>query len=78
MYQYYLRAEGLGLSWVGSGRLIFTLTTSDADFAAITDRLVAAARAMRDDGFWWAPDGLTNKAIRRGILREMWKQRFGS
>jgi glutamate-1-semialdehyde 2,1-aminomutase len=76
MYQYYLRAEGLALSWVGSGRLIFTLDTSDADFTAIVDRLVAAARAMRDDGFWWAPDGLTNKAIRRQILREMLARRF--
>ena len=25
MFQYYLRAEGLALSWVGTGRLIFSL-----------------------------------------------------
>jgi glutamate-1-semialdehyde 2,1-aminomutase len=71
MFQYYLRAAGLALSWVGSGRLIFTLDTSDADFQTIAERLVVAAGAMRDDGFWWAPEGLTNKAIRRRILREM-------
>ena len=35
MLQYYLRAEGLVLSWVGTGRLIFSLNYSDADFAAV-------------------------------------------
>ncbi|MCV5737423.1 hypothetical protein OFN56_36540, partial [Escherichia coli] len=33
MLQYYLRAEGLLLSWVGTGRFIFSLNYSDADFA---------------------------------------------
>ena len=42
MLQYYLRAEGLALSWVGTGRLIFSLNYSDADFEAVADKLVAA------------------------------------
>ena len=33
MLQYYLRAEGLALSIVGTGRFIFSLNYSDADFA---------------------------------------------
>lgn len=78
MFQFYLRAEGLALSWVGTGRLIFSLNFSDADFAEVATRLVRAAQAMQADGWWWEAPGLTNKAIRRGILREMWKQRFGS
>ena len=45
MLQYYLRAEGLALSWVGTGRLIFSLNYTDADFEAVADRFVAAARA---------------------------------
>ena len=53
MFQYYLRAEGLALSWVGSGRLIFSHNYSDADFEAVADRVVAAATAMNDDGWWW-------------------------
>ncbi|MFN0040300.1 MAG: aminotransferase class III-fold pyridoxal phosphate-dependent enzyme, partial [Burkholderiales bacterium] len=35
MLQFYLRAEGLALSWVGTGRLIFSLNYSDADFGEV-------------------------------------------
>ena len=58
MFQYYLRAEGLALSWVGSGRFIFSLNYSEADFAAVADRFVAAAQQMAEDGFWWAAPAL--------------------
>ena len=71
MLQYYLRAAGLALSWVGTGRFIFSLNYSDADFAAVADKFVAAARAMEEDGFWWTDAALTNKAIKRRVLREM-------
>jgi len=71
MFQYYLRAQGLGLSWVGTARLIFSLNYSDADFAAVADRVVAAAEAMRRDGWWWPGTALTNRAIRRRVFREL-------
>ena len=71
MLQYYLRAAGLALSWVGTGRLIFSLNYTDADFAEVADRIVSAARAMQRDGWWWAPPALTNRSIRRRVLREM-------
>jgi glutamate-1-semialdehyde 2,1-aminomutase len=71
MLQYYLRAQGLALSWVGTGRLIFSLNYSEADFAAVADRFVAAAEAMRADGWWWRNPDLTNKSIKRAILKEM-------
>jgi glutamate-1-semialdehyde 2,1-aminomutase len=70
MFQYYLRAEGLALSWIGTGRLIFSLDYSDADFAAVADRFLAAANAMERDGWWWHDPALTNKSIRRAILKE--------
>jgi glutamate-1-semialdehyde 2,1-aminomutase len=71
IFQYYLRAQGLSLSWIGTARLIFSLNYSDADFAAVTSRVVAAAEAMRRDGWWWQNPALTNKAIRRRVLREL-------
>lgn len=71
MLQYYLRAEELALSWVGTGRLIFSLNYSDADFAAVADRFVTAAGNMKRDGWWWRNPSLTNKSVRRQILKEM-------
>ena len=78
MLQFYLRAEGLALSWVGTGRFIFSLNYTDADVEAVADRFVAAARAMKEDGFWWASAALTNKAINRRVLREMLAARRGA
>jgi glutamate-1-semialdehyde 2,1-aminomutase len=76
MLQYYLRAEGLALSWVGTGRLIFSLNYSDADFDVVADRFIAAAKGMQHDGWWWCEPTTTNKSIRRRILWEMIAQRF--
>ncbi|NBR30057.1 MAG: glutamate-1-semialdehyde 2,1-aminomutase, partial [Betaproteobacteria bacterium] len=78
MFQYYLRAEGLALSWVGSGRIVFSLNYGDADFINVCDRFVAAAAAMERDGWWWAAPQLTNKTIRRGVLRELLAHRFAT
>ena len=71
MLQFYLRVHGLALSWIGTGRLIFSLNTTDSDFEAVAERFVAAAKAMQADGWWWADASATNKSIKRQILREM-------
>jgi glutamate-1-semialdehyde 2,1-aminomutase len=76
MLQYYLRAQGLWLSWIGTGRLAFSLDYGEAEFEAVLERFVAAARAMREDGWWWSDAALSNRTIRRGILREMIAQRL--
>jgi glutamate-1-semialdehyde 2,1-aminomutase len=76
MLQYYLRAQGLWLSWIGTGRLAFSFDYGEAEFDAVAERFVAAARAMREDGWWWSDAALSNRNIRRGILREMIAQRL--
>jgi glutamate-1-semialdehyde 2,1-aminomutase len=76
IYQYYVRAQGLALSWIGTGRLIFSLNYSDADFAAVADRLIEAAAQMERDGWWWHDGAATNKSIRRSVLKEILAHRF--
>lgn len=71
MFQYYLRAEGLNLSWVGSGRLVFSHNYTDEDFAAVAERFVAAAAAMMSDGWWWQGEELTNASIQKRIRGEL-------
>ena len=78
MLQYYLRAAGLALSWVGTGRLIFSLNYTEEDFTAVADRIVSAAEEMQRDGWWWSDSRLTNKAIKRRVLREMLQARWAS
>jgi glutamate-1-semialdehyde 2,1-aminomutase len=71
MLQYYLRAEGLALSWIGTGRIIFSLNYTEQDFEAVANRFVAAARAMHGDGWWWVDARPHKRPIKRQILREM-------
>ncbi|MGS5086575.1 aminotransferase class III-fold pyridoxal phosphate-dependent enzyme [Hydrogenophaga sp. A37] len=71
LLQYYLRWHGLALSWVGTGRLIFSLNFSDADFEQVLQRFVLAGCDMQSQGWWGQGGGQSNRAIRRGILREV-------
>ncbi len=75
MLQYYLRDAGLALAWVGTGRLIFSLNYTAADYAEVADRIVAAARQMLHDGWWWSDPGATGARIRRRVLFEMLQAR---
>ena len=76
MLQFYLREQGLALSWIGTGRLIFSLNYSDADFNAVLERFVQAAKVMQAEGWWTSDAALSNKAIKRSILLEMLRQKF--
>jgi glutamate-1-semialdehyde 2,1-aminomutase len=76
LFQFYLRAHGLALSWVGTGRLIFSHDYTDGDFAAVTERFVTAAREMRTAGWWWTAPAATTTSLRRQVLRELLRARL--
>jgi glutamate-1-semialdehyde 2,1-aminomutase len=78
LLQYYLRREGLALSWVGTGRLIFSLNYTGQDFEAVASRFVAAVTAMTQDGWWWEADGAgtQGRSIKRQVLFEILSHRL--
>jgi glutamate-1-semialdehyde 2,1-aminomutase len=52
LLQYYLRAEGVALSWVGTGRCMSSLDFAPDDYRELQAKLVNAAKAMKNDGWW--------------------------
>jgi glutamate-1-semialdehyde 2,1-aminomutase len=69
MFQFYLRAEGLTLSWVGSGRLIFSHAYREEDFREVAGRIESAAEKMAADGWWWWNGVQGDAEIERSILK---------
>jgi glutamate-1-semialdehyde 2,1-aminomutase len=78
MYQFYLRTQGIALSWVGTGRIIFSLNYSDADVQQVLDRFVQAGHQMLKDGWWIQAPEQTNRSIRRRIFKEMMRRRWAA
>jgi glutamate-1-semialdehyde 2,1-aminomutase len=78
MLQFYLRAQGLALSWVGSGRLVFSLNYEDGGLRRRVRPLRGgrrpghAARRLVVEGAGGDPPHL-----KRGLLRELLSERFG-
>ncbi|MGE3848781.1 MAG: aminotransferase class III-fold pyridoxal phosphate-dependent enzyme [Gammaproteobacteria bacterium] len=74
LLQYYLRAEGVNLSWVGTGRCMFNLDFSDEDYIDMTDALLSAGLRMREDKWWLTEDEQPDRdrriarATRRDLL----------
>uniref|UniRef100_A0A7S2S1D5 Glutamate-1-semialdehyde 2,1-aminomutase n=1 Tax=Rhizochromulina marina TaxID=1034831 RepID=A0A7S2S1D5_9STRA len=55
--QYLLRDEGVQLSWVGTGRLNFSLDFNKADLNRLKEKMIRACERMKDDGWWWKSPG---------------------
>lgn len=71
MLQFYLRAQGLELSWLGSGRMIMSFNFTDDEFNEVIELFIGAALKMQADAWWWQSPLLTNKAIKRQFLKDM-------
>ncbi len=52
LLQYYLRAEGVTLSWVGTGRCMSSLDFTQEDYQELQTKIVRAAQSMKADGWW--------------------------
>jgi glutamate-1-semialdehyde 2,1-aminomutase len=52
LLQYYLRAEGVAMTWVGTGRCLSNMDFTEKDYEALQTKLLSAARAMNADGWW--------------------------
>ncbi len=71
LLQYYLRAEGISLGWIGTGRFIFSHDYTDEDVAEVIRRFVTAAKAMDADGWFWRDPNASEASIRSSVMREI-------
>ena len=52
LLQYYLRAEGVTLSWVGTGRCLSSMDFTADDYQELQEKLLSAAQKMKSDAWW--------------------------
>jgi glutamate-1-semialdehyde 2,1-aminomutase len=73
LLQYYLRDEGITLSWVGTGRCLSSMDFTSADYTILERAIVRAARQMNHDGWWLAAESnpQREKRMRMCLMREM-------
>jgi glutamate-1-semialdehyde 2,1-aminomutase len=73
LLQYYLRAEGVTLSWVGTGRCLSSMDFTAEDYQELLTKLLNAAHKMKSDGWWLTAAEYPGreKTMRARLLREM-------
>lgn len=73
LLQYYLRAEGVTLSWVGTGRCMVSMDFRDEDYRFLQEALVRAAQQMQHDGWWLSLEQHPEreKHMRQRLTKEM-------
>jgi glutamate-1-semialdehyde 2,1-aminomutase len=72
LLQYYLRAEGINLSWVGTGRCMSSLDFTEEDYQELETKLVNAVQMMKRDGWWLSREEqpAMEKAMRTQLIWE--------
>ncbi len=76
LLQYYLRAEDVTLSWVGTGRCLSNMAFEPEDYAELHTKLIAAASRMKQDGWWLA--GLDQPERRKAMKSRLAWEMIGS
>eukprot|EP00937_MAST-01D_sp_MAST-1D-sp2_P005211 g5211.t1 len=71
LLQYFLRAEGVALSWVGTGRLNFSLDFNDADLKELQGRMLKACNRMKEGGWWWQDEKRPGYVLKLKLVREI-------
>ncbi len=72
LLQYYLRAEGVTLSWVGTGRCLSSMDFTTDDYQELQQKLVDAAQYMKADA-WWLSEEQQPGREKRMRLRLIWE-----
>ena len=73
LLQWYLRDEGVNLSWVGTGRVLFSLDFGPNELAFVRERLCAASHRMVEDGWWAGGGGGGGGEIKKSLAKEVVK-----
>jgi glutamate-1-semialdehyde 2,1-aminomutase len=73
LLQYYLRAEGITLSWVGTGRCMNSLDFTTEDYQELQTKLLNAGHKMQADGWWLTEQQqpARDKIMRWKLISEM-------
>jgi len=73
LLQYYLRAEGVTLSWVGTGRCLSSMDFTPGDYDALQQKLLNAAQKMKTEGWWLTAEQYPRreKNMRARLMREI-------
>lgn len=73
LLQYYLRAEGVTLGWVGTGRCLSSMDFTIEDYDSLRTKLHDAARAMQSDGWWLTTKEYPEreKRMRQRLVQDM-------
>jgi glutamate-1-semialdehyde 2,1-aminomutase len=73
LLQYYLRAEGVTLSWVGTGRCLSSMDFTVDDYRELQEKLLRAAQKMQSDAWWLneAQEPGREKKMRLRLIGEM-------
>ena len=72
LLQYYLRAEGVTLSWVGTGRCLSSLDFTADDYQELQKKLLDAAQKMQADA-WWLNEAQQPGREKKMRLRLLWE-----